>query len=48
MSSDDDYLQDLEILFDLDLLNKYERLNDAILITMANGKIIKIATKIIN
>ena len=37
MDNVEDYLKDLEVLFSLDLLNNFERVDDAIVLTMEDG-----------
>ena len=38
-------LQDLEILFHLDLLNKFERVDDSIVVTMEDGSKVRVQVK---
>ena len=41
----EEYLKDLTILFNMDLLNKFNKIKDAIIITMADGSKIKVSIK---
>ena len=43
----DDYLNDLEILFDMDLLNNFERVDDAVVVTMQDGSICKVTVNVL-
>lgn len=47
MESADDYLKDLKNLFDMDLLNTFEIVDDAIVITMQDGSKCKVTAKVL-
>ena len=45
MDNVEDYLKDLEVLFSLDLLNNFERVDDAIVLTMEDGSTAKVSVR---
>ena len=45
MDNVEDYLKDLEVLFSLDLLNNFERVNGAIVLTMEDGSKAKVSVR---
>lgn len=45
MDNVEDYLKDLEVLFSLDLLNNFERVDDAIVLTMEDGSKAKVQVR---
>ena len=47
MDNVDDYLNDLEILFGMDLLNNFEIVNDAVLVTMQDGSKCKVTVNVL-
>jgi len=45
MDNVDDYLNDLEVLFEMDLLNKFEKVDNSIVVTMQDGSKVKVQVK---
>ena len=45
MNNVDEYLKDLEVLFGMDLLNKFERVNNSIIVTMQDGSKVRVQVK---
>ena len=47
MDNEYDYLNDLEILFDMDLLNNFKRVDDAVVVTMKDGSKCKVTVNVL-
>ena len=47
MDNANDYLKDLKNLFDMDLLNTFEIVDDAIVVTMQDGSKCKVTAKVL-
>jgi len=47
MDNVDEYLKDLEVLFGMDLLNNFEIVNDAVLVTMQDGSKCKVTVNVL-
>ncbi len=47
MDNEYDYLNDLEILFDMDLLNNFKRVDDAVVVTMQDGSKCKVTVNVL-
>ena len=45
MDNDYDYLKDLEVLFNMDLLNNFERVDNTIVITMEDDSKVRVQVK---
>ena len=45
MENINNYIQDLEILFEMDLLNKFEKLDNSVVVTMEDGSKVKVLVK---
>lgn len=45
MDNIEDYLNDLEILFEMDLLNNFEKVDNAIIVTMKDKSQVKVTVK---
>ena len=45
MDKNYDYLNDLEILFSMDLLNSFERVDNVIVVTMENGSKVRVQVR---
>lgn len=47
MDNVDDYLNDLEVLFEMDLLNKFEKVDNSIVVTMQDGSKCKVTVNVL-
>ena len=45
MDNDYDYLKDLEVLFNMDLINNFERVDNTIVVTMEDGSKVRVLVK---